>query len=249
MSAAERRRQGGRHCNRGLSAWDMEVLDDSILELLDGVPREFDSETRLALHPERLHPRHLQAVGLEISWLFPGYGELKIAADFVLQFHAPFLAVLVTAANVRAGDFDVLERSRYLQPKLLHRRVLNLVAHQRASAHSPRERIAHQARVEARRLDDDLRHAAPRARAVQMVRPTSVIEVLPRERDSKNPEQPLTAILPGDIYQKAGRWDQISVHQSVKRLREQEQLLNKELNRPILTADAYVDRVILTLDP
>jgi hypothetical protein len=72
--------------------------------------------------------------------------------------------------------------------------------------------------------------------------------VLPRERDPKNPEQPLTVQLKGDVYNKTGRWDQLALHQSVKRLREQQQLLTKALNRPsILTDDAYVDRVILNV--
>jgi hypothetical protein len=43
--------------------------------------------------------------------------------------------------------------------------------------------------------------------------------VLPRERDPKNPEQPLTTYLQGDSYTRAGRWDQLAVHQAVKRLR------------------------------
>jgi hypothetical protein len=71
--------------------------------------------------------------------------------------------------------------------------------------------------------------------------------VLPRERDPKDPQQPLTTMLPGDIYNLTGRWQPLSVHLPVRRLREQEQLLNAELKRPILTADAYVDRIVLNV--
>ena len=71
--------------------------------------------------------------------------------------------------------------------------------------------------------------------------------VLPRERDPKNPEQPLTVLLEGDKYGKAGRWDRLAIHQAVKRLREQQQLLTDNLKRPILTDDAYVDRVFLNV--
>jgi hypothetical protein len=71
--------------------------------------------------------------------------------------------------------------------------------------------------------------------------------VLPRERDPKNPEQPLTVLLDGDKYSKTGRWDQLAVRQAVKRLREQQQMLNKELKRLVLTDDAYVDRIFLNV--
>src|SRR5262249_56850458 len=51
----------------------------------------------------------------------------------------------------------------------------------------------------------------------------------------------------GDDYRLAGRWQQLSLRQPVKRLREQQQLLQAELKRDVLTTDAYVDRVVLNL--
>jgi hypothetical protein len=77
--------------------------------------------------------------------------------------------------------------------------------------------------------------------------------VLPRERDPKNPDQPLTVLLPGgdiapgEIYERVGRWQQLSIRQPVKLLQKQQQLLNTELKKEILTADAYVDLVILNV--
>jgi hypothetical protein len=79
--------------------------------------------------------------------------------------------------------------------------------------------------------------------------------VLPRERDPNNPEQPLTVLLPGDNYTLAGRWQQLTVRQPVKRLREKLQLLNEqrkeqsktEQKQPVIDADAYVDRLFLNV--
>jgi hypothetical protein len=71
--------------------------------------------------------------------------------------------------------------------------------------------------------------------------------VLPRERDPRKVDQPLTTLVRGDVYQLAGRWQQLNLRQPVKRLREQQQLLQAELKRDVITADAYVDRVVLNL--
>jgi hypothetical protein len=71
--------------------------------------------------------------------------------------------------------------------------------------------------------------------------------VLPAERDPHNSDQPLTVLLKGDAYQLVGRWQQLAVRQPVKRLREQAQLLRAELKRDVITADAYVDRLVLNV--
>jgi hypothetical protein len=75
--------------------------------------------------------------------------------------------------------------------------------------------------------------------------------VLPRERDPKDPEQRLTVLLPGETYSLVGRWQQLSVRLPVKSLtkllREQQQLLNANLQRQIVTDDAYVDHVFLNV--
>jgi len=71
--------------------------------------------------------------------------------------------------------------------------------------------------------------------------------VLPKERDPQNPDRAMTAVLVGDLYQLSGRWQQISVRQPPKRLREQQQLLQNELKREVSVVDAYVDRVIVNV--
>jgi len=71
--------------------------------------------------------------------------------------------------------------------------------------------------------------------------------VLPRERDPKNLEQPLTLMVPGDTYQLSGRWQQLAIRQPVKKLRDQVQLARAELKRDLIIQDAYIDRVVLNL--
>ncbi|HZY89290.1 MAG TPA: hypothetical protein VFE78_30995, partial [Gemmataceae bacterium] len=71
--------------------------------------------------------------------------------------------------------------------------------------------------------------------------------VLPRERDPKDPGRPLTTVLNGDDYKLVGRWQQLTLPQGVKRLREQQQLLQTDLKRDVDVSDAYVDRIVLNL--
>ncbi len=71
--------------------------------------------------------------------------------------------------------------------------------------------------------------------------------VLPRERDPRKVDQPMTTLVQGDSYALVGRWQQLTLRQPVKRLRQQQQLLQAELKRDVITADAYVDRVVLNL--
>jgi hypothetical protein len=71
--------------------------------------------------------------------------------------------------------------------------------------------------------------------------------VLPRERNPKDLAQPLTVLLQGDSYSSTSRWQQLTVRQPVKLLRNQQQLLRAQLKREVSTADAYVDRVVLNV--
>lgn len=71
--------------------------------------------------------------------------------------------------------------------------------------------------------------------------------VLPRERDPRKPDQPMTTLLKGEQYILVGRWQQLTLRQPVKRLREQQQLLQAELKRDVVPTDAYVDRMVLNL--
>jgi hypothetical protein len=71
--------------------------------------------------------------------------------------------------------------------------------------------------------------------------------VFPRERDPRNPDQPLTAMLPGDKYQRVGRWEQLRINNPARLLREQQQLLRMNLQREVIVTDAYVDQLLLNL--
>ncbi|HEY7315327.1 MAG TPA: hypothetical protein VH643_38705 [Gemmataceae bacterium] len=71
--------------------------------------------------------------------------------------------------------------------------------------------------------------------------------VFPKERDAKNPDQPLTALLPGDRYQLVNHWQQLSLVSPVKLLRQQQQLLGSNLKRDIDVADAYIDQLVLNV--
>jgi hypothetical protein len=70
--------------------------------------------------------------------------------------------------------------------------------------------------------------------------------VLPRERDPNNVGQPLTLLLRCEPYQST-RWKLITLRQPVKRLQEQQQLLRHQLGRDVVTADAYIDRLVLNV--
>ena len=71
--------------------------------------------------------------------------------------------------------------------------------------------------------------------------------VLPKERDPKNLDQPLTLTMKGDIYQLTGRWQQLTLRQPMKRLREQVNLYRAETGRDPVMAEAYVDRLFMNL--
>ncbi len=71
--------------------------------------------------------------------------------------------------------------------------------------------------------------------------------VLPRERDPQHIDQVLTTVVRGDAYELVGRWQQLTLRQPVKRLREQQQLLQAAVKRDVNTTDAYVDRIVLNV--
>ncbi len=77
--------------------------------------------------------------------------------------------------------------------------------------------------------------------------------VLPKERDPNDLQRPLTVLIHGaplprgEIYDLTERWQQLKLRQPVKRLREQEAILNKQLNRAVDTSGAYVDRIVLNV--
>lgn len=71
--------------------------------------------------------------------------------------------------------------------------------------------------------------------------------VLPRERNPKQLDEPLTLILTGDTYKLTRRWQKLEIANPVKLLKDQQQVLRTQLRREIDMTDAYIDRLSLNL--
>ena len=71
--------------------------------------------------------------------------------------------------------------------------------------------------------------------------------VLPKERNPKQLDEPMTVILTGDKYQLTRRWQRLEMQNPVKLVKDQQQLLRAQLRRDIDLTDAYIDRLILNL--
>jgi hypothetical protein len=71
--------------------------------------------------------------------------------------------------------------------------------------------------------------------------------VLPHERNPANLDEPLTALVGGDIYQATSRWQRLELRRPQKLARDQQALLRAELKREINIEDAYIDRLVLNL--
>ena len=95
---------------------------------------------------------------------------------------------------------------------------------------------------------DDLRVTVStwsRSRSLQL----AVRVVFPHEVDPRTGRM-LTDLLPGPRVARAGRWQQLSLTGLPGRLRERLVLLRARLKQPGLKGrDAYVDRVVLRIDP
>lgn len=71
--------------------------------------------------------------------------------------------------------------------------------------------------------------------------------VLPKERNPKQLDEPMTVILNGDVYKLTRRWQKMEIANPVKLVKEAQQLLRTQLRRDIDLTDAYIDRLILNL--
>ncbi len=73
--------------------------------------------------------------------------------------------------------------------------------------------------------------------------------VLPRERDPKTPEAPLTTIIVGDTYpdERIRSWHRLTMGKMADALQKQLPVLRAQLGREIDPADAYIDRVVLNV--
>jgi len=71
--------------------------------------------------------------------------------------------------------------------------------------------------------------------------------VLPRERNPKQLDEPLTVILSGDVYKLTRRWQKLELTNPIKLMKDQQQILRAQFGRDIDLTDAYVDRLVLNL--
>jgi hypothetical protein len=71
--------------------------------------------------------------------------------------------------------------------------------------------------------------------------------VLPHEPNPERIDEALTALVRGDTYGQAGRWQRLDLSNPPKLLRDQQQLLRVQLKHDVNIADAYVDRLVLNV--
>ncbi len=71
--------------------------------------------------------------------------------------------------------------------------------------------------------------------------------VLPRERNPKQLDEPMTVILSGDVYKLSRRWQKLELSNPLKLVKDKQNLLRAQLRREIDLTDAYIDRLILNL--
>lgn len=71
--------------------------------------------------------------------------------------------------------------------------------------------------------------------------------VLPKERNAKNLDQPVTLLLTGDTYGLSGEWQQLWLRNPRKELAAQAMLLSGEVGHKVNTDGAYLDQLHLNL--
>jgi len=71
--------------------------------------------------------------------------------------------------------------------------------------------------------------------------------VLPSERDPTNLDKPLTTFIRGDAYRNAGRWQRMEIGRAVPLAKQQQQLMQAQLRRPVDFNNAYVDALVLNV--
>jgi hypothetical protein len=71
--------------------------------------------------------------------------------------------------------------------------------------------------------------------------------VLPAVTDPQRPGQPLTTLVPGDVYELRGSWQRLEMTRFTKALAAQQALLRAQFQRDVPLDGAYVDRLVLRL--
>ncbi|MCU0705683.1 MAG: hypothetical protein MUF18_17070, partial [Fimbriiglobus sp.] len=71
--------------------------------------------------------------------------------------------------------------------------------------------------------------------------------VLPKEKDPRNPDSPLTVLVPGDTYADVQKWKQLTAGDVKKGLTAQRPALVARLGREVDTTGAYIDHLVLNV--
>jgi hypothetical protein len=71
--------------------------------------------------------------------------------------------------------------------------------------------------------------------------------VLPHEADPSNLDARLTTLLRGDLYRQVGRWQRLEIGRPVALAKQQQQLMQAQLGRPLNFTDAYLDALLLNV--
>ncbi|OWK47347.1 hypothetical protein [Fimbriiglobus ruber] len=71
--------------------------------------------------------------------------------------------------------------------------------------------------------------------------------VFPREKDPRNPDAPLTTLIPGEKYEKVRQWQRLGFGDPADQLKKHLPVLHARLGRAIDPTDAYVDRIVLNV--
>jgi hypothetical protein len=71
--------------------------------------------------------------------------------------------------------------------------------------------------------------------------------VFPKEKDPRNPDAPLTALIAGKTYEKVRMWDVLGFGNVSEALAKQLPVLHARLGRAVDRTDAYIDRIVLNV--
>ena len=71
--------------------------------------------------------------------------------------------------------------------------------------------------------------------------------VLPKEKDPKNPDAPLTTLIPGEVYSRTRTWQQLTIPDPADALRKHHPVLHARLGRAVDLTGAYIDQLVVNV--
>jgi hypothetical protein len=71
--------------------------------------------------------------------------------------------------------------------------------------------------------------------------------VLPHEPDPNNLDSRLTTLLRGDVYRQVNRWQHLEIGRPLALTKQQQQLMQARLGRPLNFSDAYIEALLLNV--